>query len=249
MEWLNCIVPGNICIRRSHAIKLDCMLYDPLLYLNPICSSPYYVYLASLSLRPGIAPRPFLAGRIVFLSLAMQDSRHISGQNCMYGVPQTYPTHTIQNNSTQTTPLPSDSMMDLLRGPISDTRYSDHGYQHRPAPRSALDHGVYVADCSQNFCAQSELSPQLPILWSPFEHVDPNKTQSCPYTPEFFGSAPMWSKVSAYRSLLIPYAEDAIHKVSLRHATQQDLLAAQNTAYMQLFTQNININAHLVQLQ
>ena len=62
MEWLNCIVPGNIRIRRSHAIKSDYMLYDPLLYLTPICSSPYYVHLASLSLRPGIAPRPFLAG-------------------------------------------------------------------------------------------------------------------------------------------------------------------------------------------
>ena len=250
MEWLNCIVPGNIRIRRSHAIKSDYMLYDPLLYLTPICSSPYYVHLASLSLRPGIAPRPFLAGRSVFLSLAMQDSRHISGQIRAYGVPQTYPTHTIQSDSTQTTPSPSGSMMDLLRGPISDTRYSDHGYQHRPAPRSALDQGVYVADRSQNFRAQSELSPQSPILWSPFEqHADLNETQSRPYTPEFFGSAPMRSKVSAYRSLLIPYAEDAIHEVSLRHATQQDLLAAQNAAYMQLYTQNIDINARLAQLQ
>ena len=180
----------------------------------------------------------------------MQDSCHISGQNRVYGVPQTYLTHTIQNNSTQTMPLPSDSMMDLLCGPISDTHYSDHGYQHWLAPCSALDHGVYVADRSQNFCAQSKLSPQLPILWSPFEqHVDPNKTQSCPYTPKFFGSAPMWSKVSAYQSLLIPYAEDTIHEVSLRHATQQDLLAAQNAAYMQLFTQNIDINTCLAQLQ
>ena len=102
----------------------------------------------------------------------MQDLCHISGQNCVYGVPQTYLVHTIQNDSTQTMPLPSGSMMDLLHGPISDMHYLDHGYQHRPAPCSALDHGVYVADHSQNFHAQSELSPQLPILWSPFEqHV------------------------------------------------------------------------------
>ena len=53
--------------------------------------------------------------------------------------------------------------------------------------------------------------------------------------PEFFGLAPMWFKVSAYWSLLIPYAEDAIHKVSLHHVNdvmQQDFPAAQNVAYM-----------------
>ena len=56
----------------------------------------------------------------------MQDACHNSVQNCVYGAPQTYVLHTIQNNSNQTTPLSSGCMTELLHGLLGDMHFSDH---------------------------------------------------------------------------------------------------------------------------
>ena len=134
----------------------------------------------------------------------MQDACHNSVQNCVYGAPQTYVLHTIQNDSNQTMPLSSGCMTELLHGLLGDTRFLDHGYQYRATSRSTQDQGLYVPERSQHFRAQSELSSQSPSLWSPFEqHNDSIEAQSHSYTPDFIGSAPMRSKVGTNQSLYI----------------------------------------------
>ena len=135
----------------------------------------------------------------------MQDAHHNSVQNRVYGAPQTYTLHTIQNDSNQTTPSSSGCMTELLHGLLGDMCFSDHGYQYRATSQSAQDHGLYVPKWSQHFHAQSKLSSQSPSLWSPFEqHNDSIEAQSHLYTPDFIGSAPMQSKVGTNRSLYIP---------------------------------------------
>ena len=135
----------------------------------------------------------------------MQDAHHNSVQNRAYRAPQNYAPHTIQNNSNQTMPSLSGCMTELLHGLLGNTHFSDHGYQYRATSRSAQDQGLYVPKRSQHFCAQSKLSSQSPSLWSPFEqHNNSIEAQSRSYTPNFIGSAPMWSKVGTNQSLYIP---------------------------------------------
>ena len=64
------------------------------------------------------------------------------------------------------------------------------------------------------------------------QHNNTIEAQSHSYTPNFFGSAPMWSKVGANQSLLILCHWDVIQQVSLCNATQQDLLLKTQTLHI-----------------
>jgi hypothetical protein len=131
----------------------------------------------------------------------MQETCHNLSQTCTYGVPQSYVAQTTQIGSTQTTPFSSGSMSELLHSSLGDTHFPDTGYQHQTTSRSVPSSGLYLADHSQHFQAESKISPQSPILWSPFDQCMDSDSQTHSYT--CISSTPMWSQVSANRSLLL----------------------------------------------
>lgn len=159
----------------------------------------------------------------------MQETRHNLSQTCTYGVPQSYAAQTTQIGSTQTTPFSSGSMSELLRSSLGDTRFPDTGYQHRTTSRSAPSSGLYLADRSQHFQAESKISPQSPILWSPFDQRMDSDSQTHSYTR--VGSTPMWSQGD------------------LSQVMGRELIAADNDAYMCLFKQNLQITGQLEALE
>jgi hypothetical protein len=141
-------------------------------------------------------------------------------------------------------------MTELLRGSLGDTRFPDLSSTGYQTSRSALGSDLYMNERNSNIQMQLKTPVPSPSLCSPFEQRrDTNAYQQDSYLNNFTGSAYMQT-VSAYIpiSITLDLTHD-IYETTLRQATEQDLLAVQNAAYLRLFTENITLNSRIQALE
>jgi hypothetical protein len=174
----------------------------------------------------------------------MHETRHLNSvQNRTFNAPQ--------NCSTQATPFMSGPRSELLHGSVGDTCFSDAsstGYQNS---RSALGSDLYLNERNSNFQRHLDLPTQSPHLWSPFDQQrDTTPHQPDSYPHDSTGLAYMRSQVSAFilPSLTLELTRD-LYKALLRQASAQELITAQNSAYMRLYKDNIKLTGHIESLE
>jgi hypothetical protein len=236
--WLSCTVAGYC--RSDNLIVLSWLswlvCYIPLFLQPCLCAPLSYVYLGCLSYVSGLSLSPFWAGAVALLIWTMHEPRHINSvQNCAFNAPQ--------NCSTQATLFMSGPMSDLLHGSVGDTCFLDAsstGYQNS---RSALGSDLYLNECNSNFQTHLDLPTQSPHLWLPFDQQrDTTPHQPDSYPHDLTGLAYMQSQVSAFilLSLTLELTRD-LYEALLCQASVQELIASQNSAYMQLYKDNIKL--------
>lgn len=101
--------------------------------------------------------------------------------------------------TTRATSFTSGAMIDLLRGSLGDSRYSDNDSNRYQHSQYGLLSGNYLNERNSAFEAQAELSLPSPPLRSPFElHRDATSLDPNARSHNTSGTIAMSTQVSAY---------------------------------------------------